>query len=212
MYLVHWPVALKAGVLFPENADDFESLKEKPIAATWKGMETAHKAGLARHIGVSNFSIKKLSQLLKTSDIHPEMNQVEMHPFLQQPELVRYCSENKIFLTAYSPLGSKDRPELLKSADEASLLENEVIKNIADGKGCSPAQVLIQWALARGTAVIPKSVNPSRLKQNFKATEVQLDADDMEKIGKLDKQARYIRGIFWTMPGSPYTVEELWDE
>ncbi|MCG8322354.1 MAG: aldo/keto reductase [Cytophagales bacterium] len=212
LYLVHWPVALKAGILFPEKGEDFVSLEERPIPETWKGMEALCKAGLARHIGVSNFSVKKLSELLKACDIRPEMNQVEMHPFLQQPELVSYCHENNIFLTAYSPLGSKDRPDFLKSEDETSLLDNEIIKNIADAKGCSPAQVLIQWALARGTAVIPKSVNPERLKQNFEASNVQLNTEDMEKISKLDKHARYVRGVFWTMPGSPYTVADLWDE
>lgn len=212
LYLVHWPVALKAGILFPETGDDFFSLQEKPIAHTWRGMEAVHDKGLAKHIGVSNFSIKKLKQLLEDSKVHPEMNQIEMHPFLQQPEMLRFCDENKIFLTAYSPLGSNDRPEILKSEDEANLLESEVIKSIADNHGCSPAQVLIQWALARDTAVIPKSVNPGRLKQNFEAQDVQLSTEDMDKISGLDKNARYVRGIFWTMPGSPYTVAELWDE
>ena len=212
LYLVHWPVALKPGVLFPEKSDDFVSLQEKPISGTWKGMEAAQKAGLVKHIGVSNFSTKKLSELVETCDTRPEMNQIEMHPFLQQPEMISFCRENSIFLTAYSPLGSKDRPEFLKSEDETSLLENETINSIANDKGCSPAQVLIQWALARGTSVIPKSVNPGRLKQNFEALDVQLNDEDMESIGKLDKHARYVKGVFWTMPGSPYTVAGLWDE
>ncbi|MDN5210689.1 aldo/keto reductase [Fulvivirgaceae bacterium BMA12] len=212
LYLIHWPVALKPEVLFPESGTDFFSLEEKPIANTWKGMENVVKAGLTRHIGVSNFTINKLKQLLNTCDIRPEMNQIEMHPFLQQPEMIKYCQEQHIFLTAYSPLGSGDRPDILKSSDEVSLLENEVIMRIAEAKGCSPAQVLIQWALERGTAVIPKSANPVRLKQNFESTTVQLGPDDMNEIARLDQHARYIKGIFWTMPESPYTVEELWDE
>lgn len=212
LYLVHWPVALKDGILFPQTADDFFSLAEKPIANTWKGMEAVLEAGLTRHIGVSNFSVKKLKALLDACNIRPEMNQIEMHPFLQQPEMLHYCDENNIFLTAYSPLGSSDRPDILKSADETSLLENEKVKNIAEEKGCSAAQVLIQWALARGTAVIPKSVNPGRLKQNFEASDVHLDNEDMDKIAQLDKHARYVKGIFWTIPGSPYPVAELWDE
>ncbi|MEL6811995.1 MAG: aldo/keto reductase, partial [Bacteroidota bacterium] len=118
LYLIHWPVAFKPGVSFPSMADDYLSLEETPIIETWGEMETAKQKGLARHIGVSNFSKKKLSDLVERAQIKPEMNQVEMHPLLQQNELVDYCRAHGIKVTAYSPLGSGDRSAAMKGPNE----------------------------------------------------------------------------------------------
>ncbi|RLC27293.1 MAG: aldo/keto reductase, partial [Deltaproteobacteria bacterium] len=85
------------------------------------------------------------------------------------------------------------------------------ILKIAEKKGCSAAQVLIGWAMERGTAVIPKSVDPGRLAENFQSLAIELSSGDMESISMLDRNARYIRGDFWTMPGSPYTLQTLWE-
>ena len=92
------------------------------------------------------------------------------------------------------------------------LLENKVIVNIAEAQGCTPAQVLIRWALQRGTSVIPKSTNPKRLRENFAAAAIQLSAADMKAIGELDHHYRFIHGEFWAPEGSPYTLASLWDE
>ena len=212
LYLVHWPVALKAGVAFPANGEDFINLEDAPVADTWKAMEACVGAGLTRTIGVSNFSKKKLERLLQTARIKPAMNQVEMHPYLQQKALVKYCQEKGIHLTAYSPLGSGDRPERLKKEDDPSLSDNPTITEIAEKHGCSWAQVLIAWGINRGISVIPKSVNPERLKQNFEASEITLDADDMARIGELDLHFRFINGSTWAHPDTTYTLENLWDE
>jgi len=212
LYLIHWPVALKPKKMFPKKGSDFISLEELPVATTWQSMESCVEQGLASHIGVSNFSVKKLASLLKTSSIKPEMNQVELHPFLQQNEMLAFCRENNIHLTAYSPLGSKDRPKMLKRKDEKSLLENKVIMEIAAKNACSPAQVLIRWAIERGTAVIPKSVNAGRIKENFNALDISLSQQDMDAIAQLDIHERYVGGDFWIMEGSSYTFENLWDE
>lgn len=211
LYLIHWPVAIKPEVTYPEQGDDFISPGELALSETWYAMESCVKKGLTKHIGVSNFSIRKLGELMETSSISPEMNQVELHPFLQQNDMLGYCRKNDILLTAYAPLGSGDRPPVLKNRNEPSLLENPVILKIAEKKGCSPAQVLIRWAMERGTAVIPKSVNPGRLAENFQSLAIELSGRDMESISMLDRNARYIRGDFWTMPGSPYTLQTLWD-
>ena len=131
LYLIHWPVALKKNVGFPQSAEDFLTPEEAPISETWKGMEECVDKGLTRHIGVSNFGIKRLKALLDTAVHPPEMNQVESHPYLQQQEgLLEFCRAHSIHLTAYSPLGSPDRPEALKAANEPSLLENPVIKEL----------------------------------------------------------------------------------
>ncbi len=212
LYLIHWPVALKKGAGLPKSPDDLISLDTLPIAATWGGMESLVDKKLCRHIGVSNFSIPKLSSLLESAMIKPEMNQIELHPYLQQKDMLELCKENDVHLTAYSPLGSPDRPDSLKASDEPVLLEEPIIGAIATAHNATPAQVLISWAIYRGTAVIPKSVNPTRIQQNFASTEVSLTPEDMEKIATLDRHRRYVSGEFWTVKGGSYTLENLWDE
>jgi alcohol dehydrogenase (NADP+) len=212
LYLMHWPVALKEGTGFPDGPDKFLSLDEVPISETWSGLEAIAQAGLARHIGVSNFTTKKIGELLKTASHKPEMNQVELHPFLQQRHLLEYCASQGMLVTAYSPLGSADRPARARKENEPKLMEHETIVSIAKKHDCTPAQVLISWAVHRSTAVIPKSVNPGRIKQNFDAAQVTLDSDDMQQIASIDKGYRFVDGGLWAMEGSPYSMASLWDE
>ena len=212
LYLVHWPVATRPDVVYPSKPEHFVSLAELPLTETWAGMEACVSEALARHIGVSNFCSDHLEELCQAAAIRPEMNQVELHPYLQQPELVEYCRKKSIHLTAYSPLGSMDRPDVLKRADEPSLLENGTVTEIAAAHGCSPAQVLLRFAIERDTAVIPKSTNPARLAENLKAAELALTSGDMAALSGLDTGFRYVDGSFWTIEGSPYTLEDLWGE
>ena len=158
--------------------------------------------------GVTNFSIKKLDALICESGIKPEVNQIELHPLLQQNKMIAYCKSNQIFLTAYSPLGSSDRPAAWKSQNEPSLIENPIILEIAAKHNCTPAQVLIKWAVVRGTAVIPKSVTPTHLIENLAAMDIFLSEQDMEAIATLDAHSRYIPGDSWKIPGSPYAETE----
>ena len=140
------------------------------------------------------------------------MNQIELHPLLQQKGMVDFCSTHRIGLTAYSPLGSRDRSAALKKNEEPDLFKNEAIVEIAEAHGCSPAQILIAWAINRGTAVIPKSTNPDRLKQNLEAAEIALSSEEMDKIAQLDQHYRYLDGSFWVTEGNPYTQKSIWDE
>ena len=212
LYLIHWPVALKPRVIMPSTGSDFLSPEEAPLSETWMAMEKCRKEGFTKHIGVSNFTIKKIEALKRETLIKPEVNQVEGHPLLQQNDLLNYCHDHDIMLTAYSPLGSPDRKPLFKGENEPSLLENPVIVNIAESHGYTPGQVLVAWAIQRGTSVIPKSVNPGRMRQNMEAASITLPESDMDKIAALDKHYRYVTGEFWAIPGSPYSVEWLWDE
>ena len=209
---MHWPIAFKAGVGFPQKPDEFLSLEEVPIIETWTAMEACVEAGLSKHIGVSNFSIKKLEQLLNQAQMQPEVNQIELHPLLAQNKMLEFCNAHNIFLTAYSPLGSKDRPARLIAGDSPTLLENPVLAEIANEHNCTSAQVLITWAIQRGTSVIPKSVNPTRIKQNFDAHTIKLSEETMQQIASLDQHYRFINGQFWEAAGGPYTVANLWDE
>lgn len=212
LYLIHWPVAIKKGLTYPAAASDFVPLTEVPLAATWSAVENAFDRGLCRHIGVSNFSAVKVRALADGARHKPEVNQVEMHPYLQQDDLIAACRDLGVAITAYSPLGSKDRPVSVKRADDPVLLDDPIVGEIARSRGATPAQVLISWALHRDTSVIPKSVNPGRIRENLAAAEVALDAGDMQRIDALDRKRRYLSGGLWAMDGSSYTVANLWDE
>ena len=205
LYLMHWPVAFKHGVSFPSKDEDYLSLEEVPIIETWNAMIEAKKQGLVKHIGVSNFSRKKLEDLMsKTTEI-PEMNQVELHPFLPQPELLQFCKENDIHCTAYSPLGSGDRSAQMKAEDEPSLMKEPAIQEVAKKHNASPAQVLIKWAVTRGTAVIPKSTTKEHIISNLESEKLPLDEEDLKKIANIEKKYRYVTGEFFVTPGNPYS-------
>lgn len=210
LYLIHWPVALQKGAQFPLSGSDFVSLTKLPLIDTWKGMEECAQLGLTRHIGVSNFGIKALQNILSACQIAPEANQVECHPHFQQNELLDFCKSQGIHFTSYSPLGSSDRPEAMKANDEPSLLENQVILSIAKDHNATVAQVILSWNLHRDTSVIPKSVNPKRIRENLDAVNLQLPEEDMKAIAGIDSGYRLVNGKFWTPEGSPYTLEELW--
>jgi len=210
LFLIHWPVALKKGVIFPEKGEEMASLNDIPLSETWKAMEEAVGLGLAKHIGVSNFGKLTLEKLIASSKIKPEMNQVECHPYFQQEDLFTFCKSRDILFTAYAPLGSFDRPEVFKAKDEPNLLHDVVINKIAKSRDATPAQVLICWALNRGMSVIPKSVNPDRIAQNFHAQQIRLSDDEMNRISKLERGYRYVKGQFWVFEGGPYTLEGIW--
>lgn len=211
LYLIHWPVALKKGGAEPLTSEQLISLDELPILTTWKAMEELVDKRLCRHIGVSNFSLPKLQNLLENARLQPELNQIELHPYLQQPSMLEFCNANNIYLTAYAPLGSSARPDSLKAEDEPVLLEEPTIAAIANRHKVSTAQVLLSWAMQRGTVVIPKSYNPERIRQNLASADVVLTPDDMQTIAALDLNRRYVDGSFWQVPGGPYTIENIWD-
>ena len=206
LYLIHWPVALKKGTEMPEKASDFIPLSEVPLTNTWKGMEATLKQGLARHIGVSNFNENQLKEIMATAVHRPEMNQVEMHPFLQQEELKAFCVQNDILLTAYAPLGS-----LVDENTTLRLLENDRIKSIANARNMSPAQVALAYTIQRGVAVIPKSINEARLLQNLETLNHTLTEEDMALLKDLDKGHRFIDGKFWEVENGPYTADSIWN-
>ncbi len=210
LYLIHWPVVVADHTNFPQDASDLVSLKTTPLEETWEGMVRLKDKALARHIGVSNFSPAKITLVTQATGVKPEVDQVESHPFHQQQVLKDYCDSHGIILTAYSPLGSSDRPANRIAENEPKLFENSVIREIAEGKGRSAAQIMLAWAVNRGTVVIPKSVNADRLKQNLEAADIELSEEEMEKIKAVNENYRFIKGDFWCLPGSDYTFESLW--
>ena len=212
LYLIHWPVAFHPEVNFPTSGSDLVGLDKVPIEETWQALEACVRKGLCKHLGVSNFSIKKISGILHGCTVRPEVNQIEAHPLLQQDGLVDFCRSEDILITAYSPLGSSDRPPRLIKPDDPVLLEDDQIRAIAEEINLTPAQLLLAWAVNRNTAVIPKSSNPQRMKDNLDAADIALPDEIMARMKKLDRHFRYVDGSIWTLPGSPYTIQNLWDE
>ena len=206
LYLIHWPVAQQPGVLMPSRAEEFIPLEQLPLTDTWAAMEELVDAGLVRQIGVSNFSARKLAELLPHCRIRPAVNQVERHPWLQQPALMEFCRRERIAVTAYSPLGSAPSGEL------SPLLQIPEVMDIAAAHGCSAARVLLAWGIACGTSVIPKSVRRERLADNLAASRLQLSPDELARIDGLDRQQRFVDGSFWDLPGGPYPKHVVWDE
>lgn len=162
LYLIHWPT--------PEFDDYVE---------TYKAMEKLYRDGRAKAIGVCNFNIEHLQRLLDECDVTPVVNQVECHPYLQQKKLQEFCQKNDIYLEAWSPL-----------MQGGEVLENDVMKEIAGKYDQTAAQVIIRWHLQSGRVVIPKSVTPSRIEENFDVFGFELSDDDMSKIAELDRNER----------------------
>lgn len=210
LYLIHWAVAFKPGIVFAQSADEFETLENAPLVDTWNGMIELYKRGLAKNIGVCNFGIGNLQHLIDNCEMAPQMNQVELHPYLPQTKLHDFCKKNNIHMTAYSPFGSPDRQAKMKADDEPSLLNDSTISEIAESKGISIAQTILAWVMSREICVIPKSTNKGRIKQNFEANDVELTSEEIEKINTIEKSYRYVKGDFFTQNGSPYSLEDLW--
>ena len=211
-FLIHWPVAMRkrVGHARAKSAQDFVSLADIPLAETWEALIECKKMGLTRFIGVSNFSISKIEELITNTNTPPFINQVECHPLLTQNELLAYCKKNNIHFTAYAPLGSGDRPNIIKKDNEPDLLNHAAIQHIAQKRGVSNAQILLAWALNRGTSVIPKSTQEPHIKANFAAQQIQLTPEEQMTISRLNQDYRFVDGRFFEKPGGPYNAQDLW--
>lgn len=184
LYLMHYPVPLAPGInddAYPKRDDGSMIFQQNwSTRDTWHLMEKLLKTGKAKAIGVSNFSTVDLEFLLSSPGLQvvPAVNQVELHPYLIQEKLKEYCDEKGILLTGYSPLGSS----------ASTLHEEEVIKEIADKHGKTSAQIMLSWGIAKGWAVVPKSVTPSRIASNLQV--FSLPAEDMESIDELGREQK----------------------
>ncbi|MCJ7842412.1 aldo/keto reductase [Lederbergia sp. NSJ-179] len=163
LYLIHWPTP-----------------KYDMYVETYKALEKLYKDGRAKAIGVCNFEIEHLQRIMDECEVVPAVNQVECHPYLQQKELKQFCKENGIYLEAYSPL-----------MNGTKVIEDPVIKEIAEQYGKTPAQVILRWHLQTDVMVIPKTVTPSRMKENLDVFDFTLTNADMEKIASLDRNERH---------------------
>ena len=201
LYLMHWGMAIPHNETSPRGRMT-EQLDEKgvlvtekiSIRETWEAMENLVEEGLVKAIGVANFTAPMLLDLLSYAKIKPAMDQIELHIYLQQPELVEFCKSNNLAVTAYSPLGSSGN---YKEKGFPILLEDENIIKIARDHKKSPAQVLIRWGIQRGTVIIPKSVTPERIKENIEVFDFELSEAEMKIIAGLNRNLRFVNPYTW---------------
>ena len=213
MYLVHWPFPN----YHPPHADvssrspDAQPYIHEMFMATWRQMETLVDMGLTRHIGTSNVTIPKLALLLRDCRIKPAINEMELHPHFQQPELFAYVRAQGIEPVGYCPIGSPGRPERDRTPEDTVDIEDPVIVRIAEKVGVHPAVLCIKWAVQRGQTPIPFSTKPSHYLANLAcATTSPLTEQQMADIATIDKGCRLIKGqVFLWKEGQ--TWEALWD-
>lgn len=172
LLLLHWPVFNK-------------------YIESWRALEAIYNDGQARAIGVCNFDVDHLQNLMDHANIMPMVNQIEFNPRIHQPDTVAFCQDNHIQLEAWSPLGN------------GQLLNSPVINKIAKEHGKSPAQVILRWELQQGFIVIPKSIHEERMRENRDVYDFELDADEMEAIAMLDEERHSIWYDKYKWSGNP---------
>jgi len=191
LYLIHWPTAFKRGdSLFPKDLEGNVLYYDSNLLETWQAMEKLVDEGLTKSIGVSNFNSQQVAELCDKGRIKPAVNQVEIHPYFSQYPLIEFCHLRGVAVTAYSPLGSPDRP--WAKPGEPLLLQDPKLTAISKKYGKTAAQVVIRWVLQRDVIVIPKSVTPSRIKENFEVSDFVLTDEDMKKIDSFNRDCRLI--------------------
>lgn len=162
LYLIHWPTPE-----FDEYVD------------TYKAMEKLYNDGRVKAIGVCNFNQEHLQRLLDECDVVPAVNQVECHPYLQQDDLKAFCKKHDIYIESWSPLNQG-----------GIVLEDEVVKAIAKDHNKTPAQIILRWHIQSDSIVIPKSVTPSRIEENFNVFDFELSQDEMKQIAAINRNER----------------------
>jgi aldehyde reductase len=189
LYLIHWPMGYKEdGELFPKDADGKFMYSDVDYLDTWKEMEACVRAGQAKAIGFSNFNSDQVERVLQKGTIKPAMLQVECHPYLNQSKLIEWCQGKDIPVTAYSPLGSPDRP--WAKPTDPNLLTDPKLEAIAKKYGKSTAQIILRWNAQRGLIIIPKTVSKGRLEENMSIYDFKLTHEDMELINSFDCNGR----------------------
>lgn len=204
LYLIHWPDTSSLG-----DATDPPHKQGKPsprIKETWRAMERLVEKGLVRAIGVSNFSISQIEELLSFAKIVPAVNQVELHPFWRQDDLLKFCHAKGIHMSAHTPLGlpgsslrstqdhcssgeHESTVALMRSrSGHAPMLKTSVVETIAERVHKTPAQVVLRWAIQRGTSVLPRSLHPERIKLNFNILNWSLSDSDWNEINSMEPQ------------------------
>ncbi|KAJ8921935.1 hypothetical protein NQ315_008569 [Exocentrus adspersus] len=193
LYLVHWPVAQTISEI---KTIDLSLIKDANFVdvdyvETWEGMEDCVRLGLAKSIGLSNFNTKQVRRVLDHAKIKPVMNQIEVSPNLTQKKLIKFCKDNDIAVTAYSPLGSPARP-WAKPGDGVVSLDNPQIVSIGEKYGKTSAQVILRFLVQIGTIPIPKSSNKERVEKNIDIFDFELTPEEVKVLESFNCDGRAV--------------------
>ncbi|MFZ7087560.1 aldo/keto reductase [Curtobacterium sp. RRHDQ10] len=211
---VHWP--------FPNHHPPHASVDDRDAAARpydhaaylalWRALEDLVDAGLVDHLGTSNTTVPKLRLLLDDARVLPALNEMELHPTFQQPELFDLCRSADIQPVGYSPLGSPSRPDRDRADDDPVDVEHPTVQRIARDHRVHPAVVCLKWAVARGQVPIPFSVKPEQYRANLEgALTDPLTAEELAAMADVDRGARLIKGQVFLWRGAD-SWRDLWDE
>ena len=213
LYLVHWPFPHfhPPGCTVEARSADAKPYIHENFMRTWRQMEKLVELGLVRHIGTSNMTIPKLKLLLRDAHVQPAVNEMELHPHFQQPELFRFVREQGIEPVGYSPIGSPNRPERDRTAEDTVDIEDPAIAAIARRLGVHPAVVCIKWAVERGQTPIPQSARRANYLANLRGVASEpLTGEEMRAIAGIDRNCRLIKGqVFLWKENQSW--EDLWD-
>ncbi|MBD2840825.1 aldo/keto reductase [Erythrobacter sp. KMU-140] len=201
LYLIHFPIALEYVPIDeryppewlhdPDAPNPVMKPAEVPLQETWAAMEALVDKGLVKQIGVCNYNSALLHDLMSYARIKPAMLQIESHPYLTQERLIRLAKQYGMDVTAFSPLGAQSYFELDMAAEGESLLGAAPVMVAADAHGKTPAQVLLRWGIQRGTAIIPKTTKPERMRENLDVFDFELSQVEMAAIGALNLNRRF---------------------
>ncbi len=212
-YLVHWPFPNfhPPGCDVSSRSPDARPYIHEEFMQTWRQMERLVDMGLVRHIGTSNMTVPKLKLLLRDARIRPAVNEMELHPHFQQPELFDFVRAAGIAPVGYSPVGSPARPERDRTPHDTVDIEDPVIVAIAHRLGVHPAVVCVKWSAQRGATPIPFSTRRANYVANLECVaSAPLTGDEMRAIAAIDRNCRLIKGqvFLWKQDQS---WEDLWD-
>lgn len=201
LYLIHFPIAqdfvpfetrYPPGWFFDPAAQKPEmKFARVPRAETWGALEKLVEEGLVRHIGVCNYGTALLRDLLAYARIRPSVLQIELHPFLTQEKLVRFALESGLAVTAFSPLGAQSYHSIGMAETTESVLDHSTVRDIAWLHGRTPAQIVLRWAIQRGTSVVAKTTRPERLRENLAVDDFKLSREEMAGISSLNRNRRF---------------------
>ncbi len=213
LYLVHWPFPNyhAPGCDVSARSADSKPYIHEDFMMVWRQMEELKESGLVKNIGTSNMTIPKMKLLLQDAKIKPVVEEMELHPHMQQQELFNFMVENGIQPIGYSPIGSPKRPERDKTADDTVDIEDPIIVKAAERLGVHPAVVCLKWAVQNGHIPIPFSVKEAKLLSNLEAVvHDPLTNEEMEALSKIDKNCRLIKGHVFLWEGAKDWTD-LWD-
>ena len=201
LYLIHFPIALEyvpieeryppEWLRDPTAENPVMKPAPVPLHQTWAAMEQLVEKGLVKQIGVCNYNSGLLHDLMSYAKIKPAMLQIEAHPYLTQERLIRLASDYGVDVTAFSPLGAQSYFELDMANKEESLLGAAPVMVAAQAHDKTPAQVLLRWGIQRGTAIIPKTTKPERMRENLDIMDFELSAVEMAAISSLNQNRRF---------------------